>query len=104
MMDKYEARDRLLAGEDIAIQTNMGSCRCGDTNGMLYIQDGVLYAKARGSYPWQVFDGPAAECNVKYGFGRTCQEIALLVNEGIDKKVPYSFSSGTRICRPYPDN
>ena len=99
-MDKYEAAQKLDTGEQVYIRTNNGSCQCGDTSGTLSMRDGVLWVKSSGGADWQDYDGPAQSCQVGYGFGATCQEVAALVEDGQDINVPYSFSHGTYIYQP----
>lgn len=96
-MNKHEAAKKLLAGYSVSICTNNGSCQCGDTRGTLSIVDGVLQVKSLGGENWQDYNGPAANCQVAYGFGATCQEVAALVEQDEDISIPFSFSQGTHL-------
>ena len=96
-MNKYEAAKKLLAGDSVFIRTNNGSCQCGDTSGTLSMHNGVLRVKSSGGASWQDYDGPAANCQVAYGFGATCREVAALVEVEQDINVPFSFSQGTHL-------
>jgi hypothetical protein len=57
----------------------MGSFQCGSHGGTVFLRDGIVWAECRGRMAWQRYDGPAADCNVGYGFGRIAREIAAYI-------------------------
>jgi hypothetical protein len=93
-LNKHEAKQE-LENNKVYIRTSMGSCQCGDTSGTLTRQNNgeLRLVNDQSSYDWQNYTGLARECQIGYGFGATARELASLVEENKDVKVPYSFSS-----------
>lgn len=57
------AHRALKDGKEVRLVSWMGSCHCGDTLATMN-EDHI---KSHGSYPWQNYEGPVADCKVGYG-------------------------------------
>ena len=66
----------LSDGDIVYLVRDMGSCQCGDTGSRLIVRYGGVWAICTGSRDWQMYDGPAAKCEVPYGVGLAAQLIA----------------------------
>jgi hypothetical protein len=75
----YEAVEAIEEGRPIFVETNMGSCQCGDALVKVFLKDGVLWAKSCPGFEnpkWKKYDGPAEQCTTSYGVGIIVRQIA----------------------------
>lgn len=72
MNDSYDdAVAAYAAGAPVCLVTSMGSCWCGDTEGIM--QNGMI--TCRGKYKWQNYAGPVEGCRVGYGMAELAKAI-----------------------------
>lgn len=60
------------AGKPVVLRTHMGSCQCGDTQGVLL--NGSIFTS--GKMDWQRYVGPIEHCQVGYGMATLAKAIA----------------------------
>ena len=91
-----EAAEMLRRGRQVHLRSFMGSCQCGDHAGTLWVDAGVVMADCSGRMAWQKYLGPAADCEVQYGWGATARAIAAAYI-GLAPVMTHAFE-GTDFC------